>query len=589
MLSDCLAVFEKQLEKEERQDQLILDSYILSDGTYIIVKVQGDRFEMSEPIPVKLDKKTGEINQKANIHLDKLKAFDYYSRLLDMNKPIDKKKIIHSNNYLSFSLKKENLFNGKLNQEIIEDYYKILANPEIKYDKDKNSRAIYQKTEEELGKVDVGLLEKIKGWIEANIFQLDIELSGKDYLKIFFDYPLDLYREEGKRYILPNIYNNNNFNLIFGNEIYGLPNNNLGLNAKKPYLENHSRKVTVPHLLSMDQALFQKKFFDYLMNLASAGKYNVYINQKDNIVEGYKNGEGPKKDLYGYFLRIQKGKKEAEIIYFDTISDYRNDLKEDLLYENLLGLEPAPNSVENGYGSYKTLKNLEKLVNEIFFSHYLINNYFTDPKDISIKDGYLLNSLLVSRNILRNWFSLNKDNGVEGILEKISLDLIKGSISNGYLNKATLQFNLRWSLKGFFNQGGKNMAEFMLEKLDSLRKKINPDESKGNNVRNEEFKIHSDTEYYIAVGQLVSYFISLSKSSKKTHSLANPFFNAKNNKIIKEMLANLYIRYNYMIDYNSKRASKLYALIANYEPEGKVDQDMIIAGFLNSNLIYEKA
>ncbi|MCS4473106.1 hypothetical protein JQ038_17150 [Clostridium botulinum] len=47
-----------------------------------------------------------------------------------MNKPIDSNKIIHSNNYLSFFVKKESVVNGKLNEKIIDDYYEILKNPE---------------------------------------------------------------------------------------------------------------------------------------------------------------------------------------------------------------------------------------------------------------------------------------------------------------------------------------------------------------------------------------------------------------------------------------------------------------------------
>ena len=56
--------------------------------------------------------------------------FDYHSRLVSMDKPIDPKKVIHSNSYLSFWVKQENLSNGKLSQEAIDRYFDVLESPE---------------------------------------------------------------------------------------------------------------------------------------------------------------------------------------------------------------------------------------------------------------------------------------------------------------------------------------------------------------------------------------------------------------------------------------------------------------------------
>ena len=202
MLKDCLEVFKKKLG--ENGDKYIIDSYIPADGTYIIVEPKNDSYEIREVIDIKLDKKTKEINQKGNSNFEKICTYDYASKLIDMNKPIDGKKIIQSNNYLSFIIKKESLTNGKLCDERIEEYYNKLANPYLKYDKG-NSKEIYKSVEEEIGTVDIYKLEKIKSWIKENIFNLNIDVTGKDYLKIFFEYPTEDYKREGKRYLIPNI------------------------------------------------------------------------------------------------------------------------------------------------------------------------------------------------------------------------------------------------------------------------------------------------------------------------------------------------------------------------------------------------
>ena len=47
----------------------------------------------------------------------------------------------------------------------------------------------------------------------------------------------EIYKIESERYLIPNINNNNNFNMEFEKGIVGLPNDNMGMNSKKPYLD----------------------------------------------------------------------------------------------------------------------------------------------------------------------------------------------------------------------------------------------------------------------------------------------------------------------------------------------------------------
>ncbi len=576
MLKDCLKVFENVLEKSEG-DKLIIDSYIPADGTYIIVSPKDEVYEIKDPVNIKLDKKTKEID-RSNKYYEDLCNYDYNSKLIDMNKPIDSKKIIHSNNYLSFFIKKESLTNGKLTNEIIDNYYEVLSNPNIKYSKSKNAMKIYETVEEEIGKVDIEKLEKIKNWIKDNIFNLNIEITGKDYLKIFFEAPIEEYKREGKRYLIPNIYNNNDFNINSGNEIYGLPNDNMGLNAKKPYLENKTRKVTVPYLLSNNEVLLQKKFFDYLMNFAAMGKVNVYIDNSNNEINPYESGDLSDNDFNGIFLRIKKG-KEVEILDYDIITNYKSNLSKKFEFKNILEVDQSSKNVSiQSYGQFGKLKDIQQILNEVFFSKFLINNYFTEPGDLSINDGCLKSNLLLSRDILFNWIYKGADNGLFNILNKISLSLIKGSIEVGYIQKASHQFNLRWSLINYF-KGGRDMADIIHNIKDSLRIKINSSTTD---------KLDNDDEYYFAVGQLVGYLLSKSRGKKKPHSLANPFVNGKNNDEIKEKLRRLYSKYSYDLDSKGKKFNNLYSMIIGYIPEDKhVNQDLILGGYLSNSLIYE--
>jgi CRISPR-associated protein Csh1 len=565
LIKDCLEIFKKQYNKFG--DKMILDNYIPADGTYIIVDLKSNSFKS---VDIKQDKKT-KIVDKSVAGYYEICAYDYNSKLIDMNKPIDGKKVIHSNNYLSFFIKKENITNNKLNDEVIENYYSILENPKTKYSKSKKATLLYETIEKEIGEVDVDLLNNIKNWIKDNIFKLNV--TGKEYLKIFFSFPIDHYQREGKRYLIPNIYNNNDFNINSKETILGLPNDNIGLNSKKPYLENKTRKNVVPYYSNINEVILQRKFFDYLMNFVTEGKVNIYINDK---IKGFVNGELPDEDFKGVFLRLKKG-KEVEIHNYDTITCYKPNLKEKFEFKNILEINMEKSSIQK-YGIIKTVHGMQDVINEVFFSKYLIGNYFTDPGDIPIKsDGILKSNLILSRDLLFNWFYKGINLGVYSIIKKASLALIKGSIENGYLPKASHQFNLRWSIIYYFT-GGENMADIIQNVKSNLRIKINSEVTE---------KLDEDKEYYFAVGQLVNYFLSKNKGKKKPHSLANPFINAKNNEIIKEKLRVFYKKYNYDIDSNGRRFKNLYAMIVSYIPAGKVDQDMIIAGYLHNNLIYE--
>lgn len=571
MLNQALEIFKKEYDK--KGEALILGGYIPTDGTYVIVKPKDDGFEVDETIDIKINKETGDID-RTNRYATFICFADYSSKLIDMNKSIlpSSGKIIQGNNYLSFIIKKESLTNGKLTKDIIDEYYRILEEPLLKYTKPK-VKELYNLVEKKVGKIDKIRLCKIKNWIKNNLFNLIENNSGKNYLKIFFYYPEEDYEKEGERYLIPNIYNSNDFNVILNDKTYGVPNDNMGLNSKKPYLENKTRKVAVPHLIDQEEVILQKKFFDYLMNQAATGKVNIYMGEKITAKERDKNLE---ENFTGIYLRIKKG-KEVEIHDFDVITNYKSQLTKEFEYKNILGIDY--DKLKGEYDNYKTLNAMQKLINEVLFSKLLISNYFTEPKDVSINDEVLKNNIFMARTALFNWFYKGVDKNIWQLLNKLSLSLVNASIKNGYVTKAADQFNLRISLMDHLREDEK-MADIVFDIKESLRRKIN---NKDDKIF---IKIEDDREYYFAIGQLVSFFISKSKAKKKPLSHINQFINVKRDEVIKYKLELLFKRYNYNIE--GFRFNNIYKMILGYEASGKVDKDMIIAGYLHSNLLYEK-
>ena len=481
MITECLQVFQKVLEKDEN---VILREYIPADGTYVLVdknyQIKG------EPVEIKMDKKTGIID-KSSEYYNEICFYDYHSKLISMNKPLDPRKVIHSNNYYSFWVKKESIVNGKLTEEVIDQYYEILEEPGKKYDKGKVLE-LYQAVEESLGSVKQDILKKNKAWIKEHIFSIKefipVDLEKKDYLKIFFEAETSEYEKEGKRYFIPNIYNSNDYNIKIEDKVLGLPDNNLNMNSKNAFLANKTRKVPTPYLLDENQVMLQKQLFDYFMNFVSAGKYNVYVDLERNEFLPCRNDDKnkgfPPGSVCGFFLRLQKGKNEAEIHYQDVVPFYENKLETELEFIDYMKIpnEKRPEYAME-YRNYSKFSEVERLIDDIFFSKMLRNNYFTEPEKLSITEEGLKRNLLLYRMKLFSWLRLNHKDGVKQVVEEAFLEMIKSSIVNGHSGKAVRQINLRLSLLRYFSKGGEYMADFSVSLRENLKQKMVSEDLEG--------------------------------------------------------------------------------------------------------------
>lgn len=567
MLKECLEVFEKMYKKHG--DKLIIDNYNLSEGTYILVK-DDESLEVLE---------VNKNSERCSLY-DYFVKLDYMSKYLSSNKALADKNI-HSNNYLSFFIKKETLLNGKLTEKIIDDYFDLLKDPLTKYGKKKKSKEIYEKAEKDYGKVNEVKLERSREWIKNNLNETYITTNIKDIsfekaylknvLKVFFEDSIDEYEKESNKYVLPNIYNSNDYNIEIEGDVFGLHNNYMGLNAKKPFLEQRTRKNTLPYLIDNNQVLLQNKLFDYL-NTISKERY-IYFG--DDEIYTQKDLE-LKDNFDGYFLRVNKG-QELELLDYDLVINLRMKLRKAFVVNNFLGTDFSKKKDPIEYNkSFEKLFDIESLINDIFFKKFLINNYFSSKNDIKLNDNKLVEILLINRQSLFAYFKKGKM--FPSNFSKFSLEIIKNSIiSENYL-RACEQFNLRQSIIEYF-EGGRDMGDTLNNVKNVLREKINQNETK---------TIETNEEYYFAIGQLSNYLLGLSKSGNKNHSAINTLINSKTDERLNNELKKLFKKYNYAIQKNSKRFNNLYSMILAYNPSVKIDDELIIAGYLSSSLIFEK-
>ena len=598
MLKDLIKIFEKSYKKYG--DKIILDRYELKPGLYVRIGKSGEFNDKNLIIIKKRDKKTKNIYKtqedeyiNKNIELYRwFKYRDYYSNLLDMNKPIDPKKKIHSNNYLTFFIKKETflgLSSANL-KERIKAYFDILENFEEKY--------FNKKTKKLLDKLDVKVnkkeLNKNKLFLIQNLNFLTEEIKKKskefeNYIKIFFDneQELDIYKNEYNKYLFPRIFNKNDFNEIIHDKIFGLSNSNMGMNSKKPFLELKSMKCKVPYRITIKEALLLKRIFDWL-NFQSQLSLPIPDNFRFNQ-ELPNHVDLEMQSLH--YLHIIKG-KEVMIDDYEFLPGFLQRIKFNL--QNVLMMEEGED--KNRYildnRKINKLSELEKEIDIYFFNGKLKYNYYSDPK---IETGRLsknmVNLLIISKGAFHDYFWKGNSENIRSIIDKISIEITKEQIRNikyaknkleyyVRFKKAAKAYNLRISLLIYFNLGGKEMAGKIKEMIGKMKDKISLDDY---------VDCDTDDEFYFISGQLAYYILSQSEKSNKNYDLVEPFLRAKGGERIKKELKYFYGRYKHAIPLNYRKYNNAFSMVLAYQCKSeKKLEDMFLAGFLAKNVFYEK-
>lgn len=570
MLEELVSLFEKAYEV--KGDSLILDSYKLKTGIYIKINREGKIEEQ------KIYDKKDEVYRD-----DTYRWFckrDYISNLLDMNKPIDPKKKLHSNNYLTLFFKKDTVIGdkkidySKLEERIIE-YYDILLDPQIKYKKRKKSLELYNSITEPINEENIiwckqYILENLPSII-SNLEKIDFS----NYVRIFFDFPTEDYEIESKRYLVPNLFNANEYNKTINGEIYGLTNNNMGLNVKKPYLEHKTMVNNIPCLIKSSDILMHKKFFDWLGTRKSGC---LYIKYDSDFITGIEEEIKIGQEGY-YFLYLEQG-KTAEVKNFDIIPMFNSNVNIEI-YNYLR----AKYKIEDEWEEYPYLKKktrieLENYINEIWFDKRLKSNYFQEPKNIKKISQDLKNIIIIVRQAMFNYFKLSDDNSINNIIHKYGIKLVTLQLRDNSISKAIKAYNLYIALVSQIG-GNEDMPGMLNDTMDTLYSKIKESHADCDN----------DRQYYFLAGQVVRFILQKTKAKDKNqnHDVVNTYLECNNDKKLKDEIKYTFMKYSHAIVMKDIRFNNALSMVQMYEPENcKVDTQMFLAGYLAANILYKK-
>ena len=571
MIDEALEVFKKIYDKEG--EKLVVNKHIPKDGTYILVSIKSGK--IIEKLNIFYDKKSKKIDGELNQYYGYFRAFDYYSNLIDMNKPMDPKKTIHSNQIYSFFIKKDSIRENKLTKSIIEGYKKNLLNPEEKYNS-KEGKELYKNIAEKLPKIEKDIVEDIFLWIEDNVNENLLENDNKkDYLKIFFveedlDKSLEVFKNEHKRYIIPNIFNSNDYNKKIGETIYGLSNNNMGLNSKKAFLENKTRKVSSPYLVDTDEILLQYAFYNYLLPEVKQGNYYIYFSENEITPRTYKEGcpNGAK-----YLLNASYS-KDVDIKNFNVISE---DSSEEISinFKEILH-QKKKDTDEIEYGNLNREKMMNN-INKIFFYNSLLGNFLLNDGDLDIKDIEVKKLLMKYRNSFYKWFYLNDEAEVKKNIRKIYLDAVMVAIGNGHFFKASQQLDFGFCLEKYFYGKSELMEEIMNVKEVFLN----------HTLSEEDWEFSNDEEYFFAVGQILAYINYMRNSKAKSLNFIKQLTFVKNIDVLKEKIKKIVISYSHIFETKNKKINRTISNISLYQPK-EIRVDILLAGFTADIIFFKK-
>jgi len=554
MIYDVLEIFKK--EYEMKGDKLILDNYVLKDGLYVKI----DNNENLEYFIFSNDKK---IERKENCFKDLngtvnhqmyewFKERDYYSSVLDNAKVFDApKKIIHNNNYLTLFMKIEKFIEVDFIHIKDKLFKKVLSFSDFKSKSEKNILKNYCSKIKSLNrKKDLFTKYKVLNKKFEELRMYSKEYSPKMYLKVFFDEDIAKYKEESEIYFALKIFNDNKYSVYANNLIYGLSNSNMGLNSKKPYLENKTRKLSTPFMLTNENARLNKIFFDWL------------------YFQDYKNQYPLQKNI---FITKYSDNGQAVINDFDYIPLKIDRLEEPIVIKNHLRLKHGKALIEDEKIEYLNI--LEDKVDEILYNRQLKNNYYGEV--YKKLDNRFASFIYSTRDAMSRYFKKYDDRGFYIVIKKYATYLAIEHLVRSWFLLAGLSLNLKFSL-----------LEYKGEEVMDIKKM--QESIKSNIKKGTEYQSLEDEEFFYLCGQVVKYLLQQSESYQKSGDMLEPFLKAKNIQKLKDEIKFTFLKYKHKIGLNHIQFNNALALITAYDSDKKFDMDSFLVGVLSENVFYMK-
>lgn len=576
MLQDLLNEFvnhEKQYSEFDT-DTMVLDNYQLKPGLYIRLNSDDTTDELY------ISKKT-DLPENDPL-VEWFKKADFYSSLIEMNKPVDPKKQIHSNNLFSLFCKRDVFYQeGKIHpklQEHIDRYFNALLNPRDKETVKVLAAAYYEPLSEESISISKECFKASLDMVVERIKQLTIK--DNCYIKLFLNVKDEAYVYESGRYLLPKIFNDNRYNVNYGERLLGLSNTDMGMNAKKPFLEHKTTAFKIPYRITAEQALLLRKLYLWLYGQGRNGKpvYNGYVpiwEHEPGLLAIAREVDVHKPVIY---LHFERG-INLTIDDHDFLPSFSDRMSKPIIFTNYLD--------ETRYkgGKLDKLSAVEAHIDENLYAFQLVRNYYVEKVKVTDKlSQALANQIMLTREAMRAWFRKGYTLPIQSSVDKVTMEVILARLQSlEYIPALAHALNVRFSLINYFSEEENDMGSTIQTAYLDLKDKVLNSKDTAS--------CQNDLEFYLAVGQLLRYFLSLSQAQVVHYDvLWRGITGARNVGDIKKEYRKHFQRYAHEININNPRFNNMLSIASSYayEEEGPINLDALFYSFAAENIIYYK-
>ena len=568
MIEDLIRVFEKRYKMYG--DDLLLEDYKLEDGIYVLYNLNKTDKPLAE---FEVSKENSCVDNK---YYKNITRYDYYSKVMEMNKAIDDKKKIQSNQVYAFKIKSMNITKEILTPSM-ENYYSKLENYAAYLSKDEIKEMLFNSLKEEEKAVDLEDIKKIKSIIEKNIYKYYNEKEKR--VKFFFvksdlenefeiEESYEMFKNNYRKYLIPNIYVRTSSCVIQNNKIYGVPNSWYTVNPAKPSLVNSSKLNNLPLLLDINEVEIREKLKEFLGNELKKGNRYIYYSSVDIF---------PSKELlldtknYSYLIQLMLDQGN---VIFDKINFIR---KKDMKFylDEIVDFTPNEKKFDDFILGEVDISVIKKALNFHFFGNRL-DGYFSN---LDIKNDNLKNFTIKYKNHLYNWFFLGNTE-IGNIVSMMYQDRFRIALNNKEKEYRVKQiFNIGFNLESYFNNI--NYKELKMNLSQKLKENLETEK---------EWVIENDKEFAFVLGQLLYYLNTKTRGKDKYNfEYMRVFYNIEttDKQMVLERINKRFI--SRCFDFLTNKAKFAVASLDLYVVEGKfeeLDKNILVLGATSYNLLF---
>lgn len=586
MIFDLLNSYRKYFEDEK----IVLDSYHLQNGIYILFKKDGSH----EILEVNKD------TNNTTAFYEYFKIRDFYSNYIDSNKALDTtykekrdgkeysmlKKICSNNHYTLF-------FKNRFVEGLIKDPKEAIPVDIFLKGIDKYFASMI-----ELGKNDKNteiILEKIKDnvstdeeilnnqqiikdkFVETVEIIKEKELTKDTWIKIFLEADISEYEKASLKYTYLKIFNKNDENKLKDEKIYGINNYNFGYTTgKKPFMELKSTPYKVASMMSLEDIKAIRNMYIWLLkNVTNKDFVKIPLDFEFEGLDKLKINGRPI-----YLLSVKNDNGTAKIEDFDFIPFYSETIKI-FKCSNYFNTKFY---LEESEFVTKDIYELENKVSKIWFSNSLRESYYSFKEIVSKKTmvaSWKKEILKQNAKIFFEFFHKANSRPLKQNLDKIAFNICYNTLLDEYKDGKIYNSIKAMNLWIAFDEylGG----DFKMIKNDIYLKSKEVVLNSG--------KIESDEMYFFMVGQVAKYMLNINKSSTRTQSLLDPLMKASKQERLITVILQMRDKYGYDLMLNNKKFDNILKQILTDEVEKDIvkNRKYILAGFLEDNLFYIKS